>query len=46
MITMAPEDPKPKPDETTEPAEREHDEEIGEFINRHVLEKDTVFFEG
>jgi hypothetical protein len=46
MKAMAPEDPKTKPEEPAEPVEREHDEEIGDFINRHILEKDTVFFEG
>jgi hypothetical protein len=31
-----------------EPAEnqQDHDKEIADFINRQVLEKDSVFFEG
>jgi hypothetical protein len=49
-----PDDPKPNPDppnagEPAEPAPPEaadKEDEIGEFINRHILEKDTVFFEG
>lgn len=47
------EDPKPDPDRPSEPAsgepkasEAENEQDVGEFINRHVLEKDTVFFEG
>ena len=47
-----PEDPKPNPEpppmesgaaETEEQAEKE---DIGDFINRHVFERDSVFFEG
>jgi hypothetical protein len=46
-----PEDPKATPDQPIEPATPEAhgpelDEEIGDFITRHVLEKDSVFFEG
>ena len=48
-----PEDPKPDADppkaESSEPAAAEDkppEEEIGDFINRHVFEKDSVFFEG
>ena len=43
-----PEEPKPAP-EQPEPHTNEQDkkdEEIGDFITRHVLEKDSVFFEG
>ena len=48
-----PEEPKPAPEQTVEhtpesPADEQQkkDEEIGDFITRHVLEKDSVFFEG
>jgi hypothetical protein len=46
-----PEDPKPIEDQSIEPTlperpEPELDEETGDFITRHVLEKDSVFFEG
>jgi hypothetical protein len=48
-----PEDPKPEtpaPQDAAEPAPAEpstpKEEEIGDFITRHVLEKDSVFFEG
>jgi hypothetical protein len=44
-----PEDPEPKADEPAppEPATSQEDEQdIGDFITRHVLEKDSVFFEG
>jgi hypothetical protein len=27
-------------------SEKDRQEEIGDFITRHVLEKDSVFFEG
>jgi len=46
-----PEDTKPIADEPVEPIPPEAqgpelDEETGDFITRHVLEKDSVFFEG
>jgi hypothetical protein len=46
-----PDDPKPIADQPPEPAPPEPygpelDEETGDFITRHVLEKDSVFFEG
>ena len=46
-----PEDTKPIADEPVEPTPPEAkspelDEETGDFITRHVLEKDSVFFEG
>lgn len=46
-----PDDPKPIADQPPEPAPPEPhgpelDEETGDFIMRHVLEKDSVFFEG
>jgi hypothetical protein len=47
-----PEDPKPTEDQALEPAPPEapvshqDEEDIGDFITRHVLEKDSVFFEG
>jgi hypothetical protein len=46
-----PEDPKPIEDQSIEPTpperpEPELDQETGDFITRHVLEKDSVFFEG
>jgi hypothetical protein len=50
-MTM-PEDPKPKADEPIEPAAPEAttseqaEQDAGDFITRHVLEKDSVFFEG
>jgi len=50
-MTM-PEDPEPKADEPVEPAPPEgatssqEDQDIGDFITRHVLEKDSVFFGG
>jgi len=46
-----PEEPKPTPEEpippvaVNTPAEQDM-EEVGDFITRHVLEKDSVFFEG
>jgi hypothetical protein len=46
-----PEEPKPaEPDQpVAEPApesEQQEEEDVGEFINRHVFERDSVFFEG
>jgi hypothetical protein len=46
-----PEDDKPITDQSIEPTpperpEPELDEDAGDFITRHVLEKDSVFFEG
>jgi hypothetical protein len=46
-----PENPEPKPDPAPEPAPpaastEEMEQEAGDFITRHVLEKDSVFFEG
>jgi len=47
-----PEDDKPLdlPVEPTPPAaptaEQDEEQEMGDFITRHVLEKDSVFFEG
>ncbi len=43
-----PEEPKPAPKQPEPPANTQEpkDEEIGDFITRHVLEKDSVFFEG
>ena len=45
-----PDEPKEAPDPKSEPEPKpepkEQSEEVGEFINRHILEKDTVFFEG
>ena len=50
-----PEDPEvaPKPAAKVAPpqpvkseAELEQEKEIGDFITRHVLDKDSVFFEG
>lgn len=44
-------DPQPEP-AANEAPHREHDsmqpieEEVGDFITGHVLEKDSVFFEG
>ena len=41
-------DPEPvseKPETPEEPAS-EPEEDVGDFITRHVLEKDSVFFEG
>ena len=42
------EDPKPaaEPEQPEEPKAEKQDEEIGDFINRHIFEKDSVFFEG
>lgn len=50
-----PDDPKPDEqqqpapaaaDTTAPPPSAEREKEIGDFITRHVLEKDSVFFEG
>jgi hypothetical protein len=47
-----PEDDKPLdlPVEPTTPevsaSQQEEEQEMGDFITRHVLEKDSVFFEG
>ena len=41
--------PKPSGSSEQKPSEGsqlEKDQEIGDFITRHVLEKDSVFFEG
>ena len=41
--------PAPQPESATPEAtgnEQAIDEEVGDFISGHVLEKDTVFFEG
>jgi hypothetical protein len=38
-------DPVEPPTVATPPSEQEL-EDIGDFITRHVLEKDSVFFEG
>ena len=47
-----PEDPKsnldppnPEPD-APKKEEPEKEEDVGDFINRHVFERDSVFFEG
>jgi hypothetical protein len=45
-------EPQSKPDQSveSEPVKPEppesQKEQVGEFITRHILEKDTVFFEG
>ena len=49
-----PEIPEPTPDQPAPPADpappatkdEEMEQEAGDFITRHVLEKDSVFFEG
>ena len=47
-----PEDPKASADQPVEPAPPEppentqDEQDVGDFITRHVLEKDSVFFEG
>jgi hypothetical protein len=48
-----PEDPKAAADQTAEPSPPEavrstgeQEQDAGDFITRHVLEKDSVFFEG
>jgi hypothetical protein len=51
-----PEDPKPaaeppkvegaEPAEPATPEDKQPEEDVGDFINRHVFEKDSVFFEG
>jgi hypothetical protein len=40
---IAPVEPSP-PEPLT--SEQEAEQEMGDFITRHVLEKDSVFFEG
>jgi hypothetical protein len=37
--------PEPAPPEPR-PTAQEEEQEMGDFITRHVLEKDSVFFEG
>ncbi len=40
-------DPEPVPPETDVPPEPDPlEQDAGDFIARHVLEKDSVFFEG
>jgi hypothetical protein len=40
-------DPEPQPPETEpKPKPEELEQDAGDFITRHVLEKDSVFFEG
>jgi hypothetical protein len=48
-----PEDPKSTTNEPVEPnppeppkSKEEQEQDAGDFITRHVLEKDSVFFEG
>ena len=48
-----PEIPKSADDQSVEPvpadaheSEQDLESEVAEFVNRNVLEKDTVFFEG
>ena len=46
-----PEIPEPTPDPTPDPVppetkDEKMEQEAGDFITRHVLEKDSVFFEG
>ena len=48
-----PEEPNPAPNQpvdttSQEPPtiDEEREKEIGDFVTRHVLEKDSVFFEG
>lgn len=43
VIANAPAEPAP-PD--TSASEQDAEQEMGDFIARHVLEKDAVFFEG
>jgi hypothetical protein len=45
MIGMA-EDLQPVPEPPEVPEENEKEDDIGDFINRHVFERDSVFFEG
>jgi hypothetical protein len=54
-IGTVPEDREPDPDPPSvavpEPPaaptdEKKNEEDVGDFINRHVFEKDSVFFEG
>ena len=46
-VPQSPEDrvEEPLPSETAE-NERDVESEVGEFVTRNVLEKDSVFFEG
>jgi len=49
--TAMPEDSAPSSDKPVEPTPPEApapelDQDAGDFITRHVLEKDSVFFEG
>ena len=47
-----PEDPKASANQPDEPAppetpeSKQDEQDAGDFITRHVLEKDSVFFEG
>jgi hypothetical protein len=47
-----PEDPQVSADQPVEPAppetpeSKQDEQDAGDFITRHVLEKDSVFFEG
>ena len=48
-----PEDPQPEPeplnvelDQSPGPNNETQEEDVGDFINRHVVERDSVFFEG
>ncbi len=41
-----PEPPADEPKAAEEPVGEEPEEDVGDFINRHVMEKDSVFFEG
>jgi hypothetical protein len=46
-----PDTPEPNPEPTAEivrpeTTDEEMEQEAGDFITRHVLEKDSVFFEG
>ena len=47
-MSVTPEETKPTPPEAppTESDKQKKEEEVGDFITRHVLEKDSVFFEG
>lgn len=48
-----PEPTKPAADQAAQPAppeppksEQDQETDVGDFVTRHVLEKDSVFFEG